>query len=242
MSDELSQLNELNEQIDKVMQAVREAAPAVDGCNCRGDGLIGDGTNYRFCVCPEGRAKRRRAVVRRLVDQAGIPKRFERVTFEQSKADQASHIQEWAEAYPDTDRHSLYLYSKDYGVGKTGLAVCVLRRLIERGNGEGRFIVVDDWLRATRESFNGPGKPEDIRDVELLLFDDLGIELETPWSASEIASLIHHRHAQCLPTLFTSNYDPNGLIKRYGQRTTVRIEEMAEVIKITGPDMRSRKI
>ncbi len=151
---------------------------------------------------------------------------------------------EW-DTWVERNKDSLLLHGA-YGVGKTGLAVGILRmKLTELGGG--LFFTVPTLLDHIRSTY-GPNPTADEREVietvkntKFLVLDDLGAERVTDWVREKLFTIINHRHDEELPTLFTSNLDVAELAQHIGERTTWRIVEMATVIHIEGPNLRSPK-
>ena len=84
--------------------------------------------------------------------------------------------------------------------------------------------------------------------ADVLIMDDLGAEhIRTgneEWTADRLYQIIGYRHAEELPTLFTSNLDIAQTGKRIGERITWRIVEMCgpqHICKVTGPNLRDVK-
>jgi DNA replication protein DnaC len=114
-----------------------------------------------------------------------------------------------------------------------------------------RFIAAQDYLKRQKLLF---GKPEQaaliqaVTDCPLLVMDDLGTELASPWAAEEIFYLISHRYNALKPTIYTSNYDLAQLLATYTKKTSrleaekmiARIMETCTGTKISGPDFRKK--
>jgi len=94
------------------------------------------------------------------------------------------------------------------GCGKTHLAVAIANRCIERGQTT-FFIVVADLLDHLRSSYS-PDNPvtydelfDQVREVPLLILDDLGVQSTTPWAAEKLFQILNHRFNAVLPTVVT---------------------------------------
>lgn len=96
-----------------------------------------------------------------------------------------------------------------HGSGKTHLAAAVANYAA----GQGRpvlFVVVPDLLDHLRATFNPAStvsydqRFEEIRNVELLVLDDLGMQAATPWAREKLSQLLDHRYVGRLPTVITS--------------------------------------
>jgi DNA replication protein DnaC len=106
-----------------------------------------------------------------------------------------------------------------YGCGKTHLAAAIANEALER-HYRVLFAIVPDLLDHLRSTF-GPNSEigyderfETIRDVPLLILDDLGTENTTPWAREKLYQIINHRYNFSLPTVITSNRDPKDIDPR----------------------------
>ena len=86
------------------------------------------------------------------------------------------------------------------------------------------FTIVPDLLDHLRSTF-GPSSEveyderfETIRDVALLVLDDLGTENTTAWAREKIYQIINHRYNYQLPTVMTTNVWPHGIEPRVASR------------------------
>jgi DNA replication protein DnaC len=57
-----------------------------------------------------------------------------------------------------------------------------------------------------------------VRDVGVLILDDLGTENTTPWASEKLFQIINHRYNYRLPTVITSNRDPAKIDPRIYSR------------------------
>lgn len=133
------------------------------------------------------------------------------------------------------------------GVGKTHLAMALLREFGEKLDGQA--VLVATLLDRIRAAFN-PETKEVAAEVlarfatmPFLVLDDIGAEKPTPWAQEALFRLVYQREAsrdRCT-TIFTSNLTTTELAGFYdvsGQRITSRIEGMCEVIALAGTDRR----
>lgn len=109
------------------------------------------------------------------------------------------------------------------GRGKTHLAAAIAHEAVARDL-DVMFMVVPDLLDHLRSTF-GPSSEieydqrfETIRNVFLLILDDLGAESATPWAKEKLFQIINHRYNHRLATVITSNYDFEKLDPRLQSR------------------------
>ncbi len=111
------------------------------------------------------------------------------------------------------------------GRGKTRLAAAIGNYRREADPGV-LFVIVPDLLDRLRSAFN-PQNPkaydevfERVRNVPLLILDDLGSQTGTPWAEEKMFQLLNHRYNACLPTVVTTSVTAKDLDKRLVSRLT----------------------
>lgn len=220
------------------------------GCECLGVGVVGTA----YCACPEGTAAQaereqrdraaRRNDVAGFIARAGIPQRFRSCTFDSYPGSQSALST--VKAFAEAGQFSVFLYG-GYGVGKTGIAVSLLKARVERECEAALFVTVPNLLDAIRRGYAEKSTEQDsqmldrAKRVRYLVLDDIGAERVTDWVADRLALIIGHRHDEELATAFTSNLTLDQLAGRVGERTGWRIAEMCEVINVNGRNLRERR-
>ena len=141
------------------------------------------------------------------------------------------------------------------GVGKTHLAAAIVGESITQGR-DVLYRFVPDLLDDLRRSY-GPagGKSFDhtfsqVRDVDVLVLDDLGAEASTAWAEEKLYQLIVHRHDLMLPTVFTSRTaletigesSESRITSRYSEAIVSRLSDANVVAEryLSAPDFRHR--
>ena len=129
-----------------------------------------------------------------------------------------------AAAYAENPQGWLVLTGPS-GSGKTHLAAAVSNRCIERQQTT-FFIMVADLLDHLRAAY-APESPttydelfEQVRNVPLLVLDDLGAHSSTPWAQEKLFQVIYHRHNNDLPTVVTVR----GQLLRLDESLRTRLE------------------
>lgn len=129
-----------------------------------------------------------------------------------------------------------------YGCGKTHLAAAVGNTRIEAGDFV-IFITAPDLLDHLRSAY-GPSSEmgydatfERIRNANLLIIDDLGVENPSPWAQEKLFQLLNHRYSYELPTVITTNVDIDSFDARI--RSRILHTEFSHRVKISAPDYRS---
>lgn len=239
----------------RLRDVLQQARP--EGCTCLGIGRAVAFTEAwdcyiaGYCQCPEGialKADEDRAEAERLERdshsfwmRSGVPAHFDDCSFETYPGKVPDVVRDW---HPG--KGGLYIHGK-FGSGKTGLAVSALRAHIFRQGRAGYFATVPNLLDAIRDGYGEKredGMPtliDRVRNVEVLVLDDIGAERPTDWVVEKLFTIINHRHDECLATIFTSNYEIGDLAERIGERTAWRIVEMCKVVLLKGPNLRAKQ-
>ncbi len=161
--------------------------------------------------------------------------------------------------FPATDKPGL-LFIGDPGVGKTHLAVAVLRALLQRGF-DGLFFDYQNLLERIRSSYDPMAGSSDreayrsVLDAEILLLDDLGAHRVSDWVEDTVTSIVTWRCNHRKPTLVTTNLadaDAGSMVvqkseagrmeyrdtlgQRIGARARSRLFEMCKVMKMPQVD------
>jgi DNA replication protein DnaC len=203
------------------------------------------------------------ARVDQLLRRACIPDRYRSKNFagyhpdHPSQEEALKHSIKYMEAFPDVSRG--LLFQGRCGVGKTHLAVAILRYLLLKKQVSARFVDETELLRRLQYSY-GPSSPETEREVlqplysaELLIWDDLGAGRPTEWVAETIRTILNHRYTRGKQILLTTNLPlksapgrfleedlsrAQNLEERIGAPLYSRIMEMCQIVEIAGSDYR----
>lgn len=128
-----------------------------------------------------------------------------------------------------------------YGVGKTHLAAAIANFAVSLGVPTLFLMVSDllDWLRYTYDSPEATFEDrfEEIRNIRLLVLDDLGAHNDTPWAQEKLFQILNYRYLNRLPTIITSNEGAEGLDGRI--RSRLQDPEMVTPVRISAPDYRN---
>ncbi|NWJ46607.1 MAG: ATP-binding protein [Chloroflexi bacterium] len=123
------------------------------------------------------------------------------------------------------DPNGWLLFFGNFGTGKTHLAAAIANYALRNLKMKVYFTAVPDLLDYLRASFdpNSTGgsyddRFEEIKNVPLLILDDLGTENASPWAREKLYQLINHRYNLKLPTVFTTNVDMDMLDGRIRSR------------------------
>jgi DNA replication protein DnaC len=218
---------------------------------CGGTGWerLQNGEGVRRCACNE--AER----FKTLLNEAHIPKRYEHCDLESYVPNDPSQkaakmlVAKFIEQYPLVDTGLLFMGG--CGVGKTHLAVALLKEIIRKTGDRGLFYDFRDLLREIQASWNSVSQASELEvlrpvlDARILVLDELGANKPTVWVRDTISHIINYRYNEKNITIFTSNYLDNParqgeetLTDRIEARLRSRLYEMCSVVEISGGDFR----
>ena len=226
----------------------KKKAPQVGRCDCR--------TEARADV---------------LLAKARIPARYEKssvdnfdVGFEGaglSLKAARSTAQNFVTEYPVSKRG--LLFTGTAGLGKTHLAVGIIRELISKKRISCLFSNYRELMKQIQNSYNPEVNATELSilrpvfEADVLVLDELGAVRPTGWAFDTVGLIINSRYNENRATIITTNY-PDGeeapaatdqihraarvdtLGDRVGSAMRSRIVEMCKIVKMTGNDYRLR--
>ena len=123
------------------------------------------------------------------------------------------------------DPRGWIIFTGPSGSGKTHLAAAIANRCIERGQAS-FFMMVPDLLDHLRGAF-APDSAESydelfhqVRNVPVLVLDDLGAHSSTPWAQEKLFQVLNHRFNAALPTVIVVR----GSLKQLDEGLTTRLQ------------------
>jgi len=240
---------------------------------CNGIGLVrvaSDGGQWvsRACECQEMVREDRRLTA------THIPERYRGCTLDTfdpgfkganpSLGKALLTARKFVEAYPVDTAGKGLLFTGSIGVGKTHLAVGVLRRLVRERGVKGLFCDYRELLKNIQNSYNSQVHTTELEllkpvfAAEVLVLDDLGAQKPSEWMWDTVALVLNNRYNDKQTTIVTTNYpdlsagagfkvDKEGakpsrnedtLGDRIGDRMRSRLAEMCITVDMTGEDLR----
>ena len=190
------------------------------------------------------------------MDEARVPPRYARCSLDNflpypndRLAVVLARARKFAAAFPAAEK-GLCLIGPP-GIGKTHIAVSVLRSVILAKGAHGLFYDTRDLLRVIRSTYNPVVRTAEmdilrpVMDAELLVLDDLGAEKPSEWVEETMNLIVNTRYNERRLTIFTTNFedtpdesDLDSLKVRVGHRMHSRLVEMCEFLEYDGADYR----
>lgn len=218
---------------------------------CQDTGLeLVTGKGARICSCRKQRSKEGQYLSVRL------PRRYDGFHFNNYKP--LTGLQDAAfrlstaltMEFPAVDRGLLLM--GNVGVGKTHLAVSILKGLTERGF-DCLFYEFGSLLKEIQDSYNPNTFTSELSVLapvlraDVLVLDELGASKPTDWVRDTMAHIINTRYNDKKLTIFTTNYlderrtdRDETLEDRIGSRLRSRLFEMCKTVMMDGSDYRRR--
>jgi DNA replication protein DnaC len=202
-----------------------------------------------------------------LLAAARIPKRYEHCELSNFEFD-GPHLSltparmaacRFVENYP-LDSTGLLLIGS-IGVGKTHLAVGVIKELILSKGIGCLFYDYRDLLKQIQNSYNDSVKATELDvlrpvfETEVLVLDELGAVKPTEWVWDTVSLILNTRYNDNRTTIITSNFEdapasavsgPRSVVRsetlgdRIGERMRSRLHEMCRIVRMEGDDFRQK--
>lgn len=197
-----------------------------------------------------------------LIRSASIPEKYSHCTvesFELLKGSTGSYNMsllkakkkalEFVDLFPAVDKGLLFI--GPCGVGKTHLAIGIIKELMNKGIAC-RFFDFRNLLRRIKKSYSSGGEETEfditdpILEVDVLLLDEVGSIKTTDWALDMLTHIVIQRYNSNKTLIMTSNFldEPRegeeSLTERISYRLRSRFYEMCETVEMWGEDYRRR--
>ena len=195
-----------------------------------------------------------------LIDAAKIPVRYADCSFNTFRDPKGTGSIYWAlmkaktlvNEYPAVEKGLLLMGS--VGVGKTHLAVAILKGLAAKGV-PGLFCEFGSLLKQIQDSYNPISQTSELRvlapvyQAEVLVLDELGSTVPTDWVRDTMYQIINKRYNDRKLTIFTTNYldearseqqETESVPRTFSRKALDRIKEMTTLEDRIGTRLRSR--
>jgi DNA replication protein DnaC len=254
--DRLPRSPEFQSNAEQTTAATNAVCPLCFGTGTRLESDAQGMTGALVCDC------RRSNSGARSLDAARIPPRFRGCSFHNyyPKNDSQYFAHSFAsrlvDEYPAVEAG--LLFSGSVGVGKTHLAIAVLKDLIEKKGVTCLFYESGSLLKAIQDSYNPVSQTSEMRvlapvyQAEVLVLDELGASVPTNWVRDTMYQIINTRYNNKKLTIFTTNYldEPRATTEENSEAADAkrrsrtfaaeRIQELTTLEDRIGTPLRSR--
>lgn len=146
-------------------------------------------------------------------------------------------------------KHDNLLFLGNTGVGKTFLANCIAKELVDRGytviylTAFRLFDILEKhkFSKEAEDSYAASNQFEYILDCDLLIIDDLGTEMSNSFTTSQLYLIINERLLRQKSTIISTNLSLDNLNTNYSERIYSRIISNYCIRRIVGEDIRLHK-
>jgi DNA replication protein DnaC len=201
------------------------------------------------------------------MEQACIPPRYAHCELEgydftsnwgNQSLERAKAISErFVREYPTPTPFGL-LFMGPSGIGKTHLAVSIIKKLIRDKSIPCLFRTFPDLLREIQQSYDPVSMASEVKllqpvfDAEILLLDELGAQVPSAWVKETVSYILNSRYARNKVTILTTNYVDQEdlasgrksltylLTERVGEPVRSRLYEMCKTVVMQGEDFRQK--
>jgi len=127
---------------------------------------------------------------------------------------------------------SIFLTSKNSGTGKTHIAVALMRKFLEAGIENIRFISSPFLFLEIKHSYGGSAEGKETTEraiierycnYDVLIIDDIGVEKVSPWALQIWYMIIDRRDSDLKTTVYTSNLSAGDIATHLDSRIASRI-------------------
>jgi len=201
--------------------------------------------DLQYDRCPRKELYDNRKKNESLIKSLHMPKDILRASMLDLDLDNSSRLQAVKLAHefvknfqPGKRSKGLYLYGP-FGVGKTYLLGAIANELAEKRISS-MLIYYPEFMRELKGSFQDNSfnaKVDGVKNVPVLMIDDIGAESMSSWMRDDIlGAILQYRMLENSPTFFTSNFDFTQLehhlaVTQRGEEERVKAARIMERIK-----------
>ncbi len=151
---------------------------------------------------------------------------------------------------PNKNQKGLFLHGS-FGSGKTYLISSLFNELSDKKYATSEIVYFPEFLRNLKEDFSFlENKVNKLKEVDLLLLDDIGAENVTEWGRDEIlGAILQYRMNESKTTFFTSNLSLEDLEKHLAvtknsddkvkaRRIIQRVKQLTETLELQSENRR----
>ena len=224
--------------------------------------LLNDNLVFDYIPCKYKKEQEEQEKYKKNIYLFEVPKEIKEASMKNIDLDDPDRFEviKWLKKFIDnysknSNQLGLYL-TGNFGSGKTYLISACLNELAKKEH-KIAIIYYPEFLRSLKESFSDHeeynSKFKFIKNIELLLIDDIGAETMTEWSRDEVlGTILQYRMQEGLTTFFTSNLtiveleehfsiSSKGVEKVKAKRIIERIKYLTKEMVMVSSNKRERE-
>jgi len=145
----------------------------------------------------------------------------------------------------ETPAGNLLFYGEP-GLGKTFLCNCLAKDILDKGytvlySTAPKLFKALEAFRFNRQEAGDPETIEALTEVDLLMIDDLGTEISTLVTVSELFNILNTRLLGGKSIIISTNLSPADFTNQYSERIVSRFFGNFKMLKFIGDDIRVKK-
>ena len=141
----------------------------------------------------------------------------------------------------DNDNEENLLFYGPTGLGKTFLANCIAKSLLDKGKVviyQTSFKIFELLEEIRFQNSRNKEQADLLFEADLLIIDDLGTEMTNTFTNSELFNIINSRLLSNKKTIISTNLTPKEIMDRYDDRIFSRLFSRFTALKFYGKDLR----
>lgn len=230
------EITPLKEQVRRTLNVIKSSYVEGDPCQYCGIPAAGD---VPLCTCVAERAASYRAL--------DLPEDLKRAVRDMVNPKLAVAFEDYLNRFErDYRPYGFGLWIRGpKGTGKSFGISILARELIDRFGVSVRYVnVVDMFFALQGTTVSTLDAISRFRTGAVLIVDDIGKERPTEWKAEILYGIVEYRHANLLPTIYTTNLSGKEIIARFrrfeniGEYLVDRINQRSIAIVLEGESMR----
>jgi len=152
----------------------------------------------------------------------------------------------FTEGFMGEEKHGNLLFYGEPGLGKTFLCNCIAKAILDKGatvlySTAPKLFKALEVFRFNRQEAGDPETVEALTEVDLLIIDDLGTEVSTLVTASELFNILNTRLLENRSIVISTNLSPADFKNQYSERIVSRFFGEFKMLKFIGDDIRVKK-
>ncbi|MDR1558614.1 MAG: ATP-binding protein [Clostridiales bacterium] len=138
------------------------------------------------------------------------------------------------------------LFYGEPGLGKTFMCNCLAKEILDKGatvlySTAPKLFKALEEFRFNRREAGDPETVDALTEVDLLIIDDLGTEVSTLVTASELFNILNTRLLENRSIIISTNLSPADFKNQYSERIVSRFFGHFKMLRFIGDDIRVKK-